>query len=138
MSELKTVSVNIQIPKEYKPAPGEQPREVKRGEYYLLDIGHSFEIRKSGGYLEGRYIILEPDPTYIDTTTIEYRVEVYRQWLLGRTIEVNYGVNSDWKLATEPRWLWKSHNTYRVQPTHQDKNSNYYYEDGREKVYVPN
>lgn len=81
------------------------------------------------------YTILEPDPTYIDTTTEEYRVEVYRQWLRAKTIEYRSVTRGVWCYASAPCWYWNNY-FYRVKPEGEDELGPYYL-NGLEKVYVP-
>lgn len=110
------VDAKLQIPVGYKLAEGLQPRQVRCREYYLEGNGGA-DVWPYASSSNSLCIILEklpepPRPT-IDTTTEEYRVEVYRQWLRGKTVEVRF--RGSWNDAETLSWSWGPA-IYRVKP----------------------
>jgi hypothetical protein len=77
--------VKIQIPVGYKPALGVQPRCPREGEHYL---SRGKAIQAGTSYRVDEFIILIKDQPPIDTSTIEYKLEVVRQYMLGKQVQV--------------------------------------------------
>jgi len=138
--KTKTVTCELTIPVGYRVAAGVQPRAIKANSPGTLILKIDGNVTKWNDNFPSIYshLILEPDPTYIDTTTEEYRVEVYRQTAVGvgQRIRQVWKPSVKWKrVKSDLTWNWV-HDVYRVKPEDRDESGPFYTDEGK-KVYVP-
>ena len=84
------IEVEVDLPEGWKAVAF---RAANKGEHYTCsDDGSASRVCVSGGVSSRCYIILEPD-----TSSIDYRVSVYRAYLEGKAIEIKeVGPQEDW------------------------------------------
>jgi hypothetical protein len=135
MSETHIEQVSIDVPNGWKITPGKQPRQAEPGEWYWPGFTEPrLQNPNQRDQTVCQYIILVPCIP-LDTTTKEYRCEVWWQHQCGKAIQV-LRHDGTWAPVSDPRWSWYG-SVYRVAPTCKDEHGHPCYEADGQKVRVP-
>lgn len=111
--ELRSHTISINIPVGYKPAIGPQPRQPQIGDYYLTE-SRANVVQAQKNFTHGEYIILVKDPPPIDTSSLEYKFEVVRQYMMGKIVQEYDDSCRKWIDISQPSKHWMCNKTPSV------------------------